>query len=509
MTIKRFVTVLLLVALGLVAGRWAYLYSSWWPQQPLPHSEYGSVAEIPLPAGYERLADDGSGYADYLRSLPLAHSDSIVRSYAGEPMDTVQPYCYRLIDLPLIYKFEQCADVCIRLRSEYLYHTRKYEDIHFDDTNYQTLAYEQGNRREDFDEYLKKVELMANTASMKHEMPKRRLEDVRPGDVFVYDAKSRKEARYGHAILVADVAVDRQTGQKIALLIQGSTPACSIHVLRNRQDSILSPWFPLQAQNDTLDFGFARYQTDELYCFDPSHAYGDSLKALAMSALAEGLVAAYPDQHLRYADEKIWFADGEAITFDDGRYKDYEDRLEDADIEDMLVLPYETAGKPSYLADGGRIRCEVFMQKMYGHSEQEVWKRMERVEWFGDQVLFSTVNGASEQLKRVAEELAAYPELLPYLKTAGTYNWRPVRGSNRMSAHSYGTAIDICTEYANYWRWDFPKAIELGAIDYNNRIPMEIVHVFEQHGFVWGGRWYHYDTMHFEYRPEILSLCKK
>jgi hypothetical protein len=29
--------------------------------------------------------------------------------------------------------------------------------------------------------------------------------------------------------------------------------------------------------------------------------------------------------------------------------------------------------------------------------------------------------------------------------------------------------------------------------------------VFEQHGFIWGGRWAHYDTMHFEYRPELLG----
>jgi len=25
---------------------------------------------------------------------------------------------------------------------------------------------------------------------------------------------------------------------------------------------------------------------------------------------------------------------------------------------------------------------------------------------------------------------------------------------------------------------------------------------------VWGGKWYHYDTMHFEYRPEILMNAK-
>ena len=36
-------------------------------------------------------------------------------------------------------------------------------------------------------------------------------------------------------------------------------------------------------------------------------------------------------------------------------------------------------------------------------------------------------------------------------------------------------------------------------------MPRAIVDAFERHGFVWGGRWYHYDTMHFEYRPELLA----
>jgi hypothetical protein len=34
---------------------------------------------------------------------------------------------------------------------------------------------------------------------------------------------------------------------------------------------------------------------------------------------------------------------------------------------------------------------------------------------------------------------------------------------------------------------------------------MEIVDVFERHGFIWGGKWYHFDTMHFEYRPELIE----
>ena len=36
--------------------------------------------------------------------------------------------------------------------------------------------------------------------------------------------------------------------------------------------------------------------------------------------------------------------------------------------------------------------------------------------------------------------------------------------------------------------------------------PETFIEAFERRGFVWGGKWFFYDTMHFEYRPEILAL---
>ncbi|MEK7661051.1 MAG: M15 family metallopeptidase, partial [Pseudomonadota bacterium] len=61
-------------------------------------------------------------------------------------------------------------------------------------------------------------------------------------------------------------------------------------------------------------------------------------------------------------------------------------------------------------------------------------------------------------------------------------------------------AIDLNSSYGEYWRWQKDKS---KGIRYNNRMPMEIVRIFENNGFIWGGRWYHYDTFHFEYRPEF------
>ena len=86
---------------------------------------------------------------------------------------------------------------------------------------------------------------------------------------------------------------------------------------------------------------------------------------------------------------------------------------------------------------------------------------------------------------------------------AGTFNWRRIKDTERLSLHSFGIAVDINVEYSNYWKWDDPGGERL-HLDYVNRIPLEIVEIFEKHGFIWGGKWYHYDTMHFEYRPELL-----
>jgi hypothetical protein len=71
-----------------------------------------------------------------------------------------------------------------------------------------------------------------------------------------------------------------------------------------------------------------------------------------------------------------------------------------------------------------------------------------------------------------------------------------------MSMHAYAAAIDLSTKETTYWQWVKPGPD--GLYHWSNSIPDEIIAIFEKHGFIWGGRWYHYDTMHFEYRPELL-----
>jgi hypothetical protein len=84
----------------------------------------------------------------------------------------------------------------------------------------------------------------------------------------------------------------------------------------------------------------------------------------------------------------------------------------------------------------------------------------------------------------------------------GGFNWRPIAGTESLSAHSFGIAIDLNPDLGGYWKWDKGDASDMKRrIDY----PAEIISIFEKHGFVWGGKWYHFDLMHFEYRPELAG----
>jgi D-alanyl-D-alanine carboxypeptidase len=122
----------------------------------------------------------------------------------------------------------------------------------------------------------------------------------------------------------------------------------------------------------------------------------------------------------------------------------------------------------------------------------------------GAKLKITRVNGVAERLQAVSDDLDRLPPtLIAYLTpSARTYNCRVIAGTDRPSVHGSGAAIDINVKFSDYWRWAKPD--EAGHYPYKNRIPWEIVEIFEKHGFIWGGKWYHYDTMHFEYRPELL-----
>lgn len=61
------------------------------------------------------------------------------------------------------------------------------------------------------------------------------IEETKIGDVFI------KGGFPGHAVMVVDIAVDESTQEKVFLLAQSYMPAQEIQILKNPNNSHLSP----------------------------------------------------------------------------------------------------------------------------------------------------------------------------------------------------------------------------------------------------------------------------
>lgn len=226
-------------------------------------NDYATIGDIPTPSGYERVDCEDFEFGTYLRSLPLKPKGTVIKYYYGGIAD-LQELNYAVVDLPLLSNAEQCADVCMRLRAEYLYQIGRASDIHFLDVQGNVLTYSGEDSRESLEDYLREVFRVANTYSLCQEMEDRNLADIQPGDVFVYPANNE---RYGHAVMVADVAQNSQTGEKAILLVEGYLPARSIHVMNNLADSDHSPWFILNEDAESFDFSIFHFEATDLKCF--------------------------------------------------------------------------------------------------------------------------------------------------------------------------------------------------------------------------------------------------
>jgi hypothetical protein len=242
------------------------------------------------------------------------------------------------------------------------------------------------------------------------------------------------------------------------------------------------------------------------------------LLAFATSAHADpilsALVATYPDHLSSYDGNTIIFRNGRRMPVSDGRAdKSFEQRLARPDIKDQFALAYPLGADikvPARNEDPGRFRNEAFFNAMYGDCRKgEVTPHLRRVAWLprhgGGTVIVTTVNGVADKVAAISRELDALSHLARYAAaSAGAYSCRSIAETRRLSFHAYGAAIDLNLRFSDYWLWKTNTAAPV----WRNRIPPAIVEIFERHGFIWGGKWYHYDTMHFEYRPELIAVAK-
>jgi hypothetical protein len=237
----------------------------------------------------------------------------------------------------------------------------------------------------------------------------------------------------------------------------------------------------------------------------------------ALNDALDALVASYPDHLAAHEGNDLVWKDGSRMPIADGRAdKSFQQLLERPDIKDQFAFRYPLGPKvapPAINEDPGRIRFEPFFAKMYGDCRKgEVAKRLKPVAWLpkrgGKHVSVTNVNNVDERLAAVVKELDTLsPDMIRFLvPSAGTYNCRTILNTSRLSVHAFAAAIDINDKQADYWE---SLKGRTGAFTWRNRVPGEIGEIFERHGFIWGAKWFHVDSMHFEYRPELIALAKQ
>ncbi|MBP7557791.1 MAG: DUF4846 domain-containing protein [Chitinophagaceae bacterium] len=228
---------------------------------------YATVADIALPQGYKRSSDTAGSFAQWLRSIRLKE-DNTVYLYDGRRKGNQQAQ-FAVLDITVGEKdLQQCADAIMRLRAEYLFDQKRFNEISFLATSGQLLSFsrwQQGYRyrlkgqrleeykidsapaagRQSLEQYLQLVFTYCGTSSLHRQLRKSEAgRGIQAGDVFLQPGFP------GHAMLVMEVA--EKGGERMFLLAQSYMPAQDIHVVKNPMDSNLSPWFKEEGKEQLI-----------------------------------------------------------------------------------------------------------------------------------------------------------------------------------------------------------------------------------------------------------------
>lgn len=216
------------------------------------------------PKGYQRTKSSLFSFGTYLRNLPLKKSGSLVKYFDGGTKPNTNVYA-AVVELPIGKRdLHQCADAVMRLRAEYLWKQKKYDEIHFNFTNGFVADYNSwrsgkrivvkgnevkwvqsataSNDYQVFWKYLEMVFAYAGSLSLSKELKKVDVKEMQIGDAFVRGGSP------GHCAIVVDMAIDSSSGKKVFMLAQSYMPAQETQVLWNTNNGKKTVWYP-------LDFG--------------------------------------------------------------------------------------------------------------------------------------------------------------------------------------------------------------------------------------------------------------
>lgn len=233
---------------------------------------------ISPPKDYTWFNEGNNSFGYFLENLPLKKDGAEILDYSGQPVWDQNSHV-AVIDLNIGNKdLQQCADVIIRLRADYLREQNRENEIGFHFTSghlFKWNDFKNGDRPlitgsnqvdfvqtaglddspESYRKYLNTIFMYAGTISLNNETKKITDDNDITTGCFIITPGSP-----GHAIFIIGTAKN-SADEKVYLLAEGYTPAQSIHIIKNPYDENLSPWYNLSTSDSSIST--ARYNFGE------------------------------------------------------------------------------------------------------------------------------------------------------------------------------------------------------------------------------------------------------
>jgi len=245
------------------------------PQPPDP--TVNCCRDIPVPKGYSLFTGGDSSFSNYLLSIKFKDTNTVLL-FNGD-LKSNQNAHYRVLNLGVGKRdLQQCADAVMRLRAEYLYHKGLFSRIKFHFTSGDlckwtdyakgfrpvingnnvtfTKSASEDHSKKNFNSYLDLIFSYCGTASLHKELNSRNIKDIQPGDVLIQTGNP-----YGHAVMVMAVTKNKE-GKRMFTIAQSYMPAQEIHVLLNKNDKAISPWY--EAKEGVIETPEWTFQSSDL-----------------------------------------------------------------------------------------------------------------------------------------------------------------------------------------------------------------------------------------------------
>ena len=160
-----------------------------------------------------------------------------------------------------------------------------------------------------------------------------------------------------------------------------------------------------------------------------------------------------------------------------------------------------------------------FFDAVYdSNTRSDLEKHIKKVNFLGFTVnvherLITPLAKVDARIQQLAQTDSEVMNFVKSINKNEGYYWRIIAGTKRKSFHSLGIALDIQPKSYNgkevFWSWTKDKNPEnwmLTRISARWMPPKAVIDIFEEEGFIWGGKWTIWDNMHFEYHPELINF---